>query len=110
VDELGLALACVIVERFTNPGASVLVAIDDTLLKRRGQRIHGTFWHHDATTNRRKFSRDGFRQRVFARAVAVANENRDAAGLTPLPLGLSPHKLRHTCCSLLSSAATSCRA
>ncbi|WP_249021039.1 site-specific integrase [Conexibacter sp. S30A1] len=54
-----------------------------------------------ATTNRRKFSRDGFRQRVFARAVEVANERREAAGLPPLPEGLSPHKLRHTCCSLL---------
>jgi integrase len=54
-----------------------------------------------ATTNHRKFSRDGFRQRVFARAVEVANEKREAAGLTPLPQGLSPHKLRHTCCSLL---------
>ncbi len=28
VDELGLALACLIVERFTNPGVSVLVAVD----------------------------------------------------------------------------------
>ena len=28
VDELGLTLACLIVERFTTPGASVLVAVD----------------------------------------------------------------------------------
>ena len=28
VDELRLALACLIVERFTNPGLSVLVAVD----------------------------------------------------------------------------------
>ncbi|WP_249021611.1 transposase [Conexibacter sp. S30A1] len=56
VDELGLRLACLIVERFTEPGASVLVAVDDTLLKRRGRRIHGTFWHHDATANSRSGS------------------------------------------------------
>jgi hypothetical protein len=56
VDELGLALACLIVERFTDPGGPVLVAVDDTLLKRRGRRIHGTFWHHDATANSRSGS------------------------------------------------------
>jgi hypothetical protein len=50
-DELGLRLAVLIVERFTEPGAAVLVAVDDTLLKRLGRKIHGCFWHHDATAN-----------------------------------------------------------
>jgi hypothetical protein len=50
-DELGLRLAGVIVERFLEPGAPVLVAVDDTLLKRLGRKIHGCFWHHDATAN-----------------------------------------------------------
>jgi integrase len=54
-----------------------------------------------ATSNGRKFSRDNVRDRVFARAVQVADERRTAEGLTPLPEGLTPHKLRHTCCSLL---------
>ena len=51
VDELGLRIAVRIVERLTEPGAQVLVAVDDTLLHRRGRKIHGTFWHHDATAN-----------------------------------------------------------
>jgi SRSO17 transposase len=51
VDELGLRIAAVIVERLTEPGASVLVAVDDTLLHRLGRKIHGCFWHHDATAN-----------------------------------------------------------
>ncbi len=54
-----------------------------------------------ATSNGRKFSRDNLRDRVFTRAVEVADERREAAGWTPLPSGLTPHKLRHTCCSLL---------
>jgi hypothetical protein len=29
----------------------VLVAVDDTLLHRLGRKIHGCFWHHDATAN-----------------------------------------------------------
>jgi SRSO17 transposase len=50
-DELGLRLAVLIVERFCDPGAAVLVAVDDTLMHRLGRKIHGCFWHHDATAN-----------------------------------------------------------
>jgi SRSO17 transposase len=53
-DELGLRLAELIVERFCEPGAAVLVAVDDTLLHRLGRKIHGCFWHHDATANSEK--------------------------------------------------------
>lgn len=51
VDELGLRLAELIVERFCEPGVAVLVAVDDTLVHRLGRKIHGCFWHHDATAN-----------------------------------------------------------
>ena len=51
VDELGLRLAVLVVERFCDPDAAVLVSVDDTLLRRRGRKIHGCFWHHDATAN-----------------------------------------------------------
>jgi hypothetical protein len=51
VDELGLRLAVMIAERFCEPDAAVLVAVDDTLLHRLGRKIHATYWHHDATAN-----------------------------------------------------------
>jgi hypothetical protein len=51
VDELGLRMAGPIVERLCDPGAPLLVAFDDTLLHRLGRKVHGTFWHHDATAN-----------------------------------------------------------
>ena len=50
-DELGLRLAVVIAARLTEPGAAILVAVDDTLLHRLGRKIHACFWHHDATAN-----------------------------------------------------------
>ncbi|MCA1678482.1 MAG: transposase [Actinobacteria bacterium] len=50
-DELGLRLAALIVERFCGSAAPVLVAVDDTLLHRLGRKVHGCFWHHDATAN-----------------------------------------------------------
>ncbi len=53
-DELGLRLGELIVERFCAPGASVLVAVDDTLLHRLGRKIHACFWHHDATANSKR--------------------------------------------------------
>ncbi len=53
------------------------------------------------TSTGARHSRDNVRDRVFAPALKLANERRDASGLPPLPRGMTPHKLRHTCCSLL---------
>jgi len=50
-DELGLRLAELIAARLCDPAAPLLVAVDDTLLRRLGRKIHGCFWHHDATAN-----------------------------------------------------------
>ena len=50
-DQLGLALAALIVERFLAEGEPVTVAIDDTLLQRWGRKVYGCFYHHDATAN-----------------------------------------------------------
>ncbi len=50
-DQLGLCLLDVIVERLLDPGAPLVLAVDDTLLHRLGRKIHATFWHHDATAN-----------------------------------------------------------
>jgi integrase len=48
-----------------------------------------------------EFLTDNVRKRVFDPAVEQAGEERVRAGLTPLPERLTPHKLRHTFCSLL---------
>jgi hypothetical protein len=50
-DELGVRVAAAVVARLCEPGAAILVAVDDTLLHRRGRKVHGCFWHHDATAN-----------------------------------------------------------
>ncbi len=50
-DQLGLALAGLIVERFLAEGEPVTVAVDDTLLQRWGRKVYGCFYHHDATAN-----------------------------------------------------------
>jgi integrase len=57
-----------------------------------------------ATSTGRRFGIDNVRNRVFAPAVRLADERRAAAGLAPLPQGLTPHKLRHTAVSLWSAA------
>jgi DDE superfamily endonuclease len=51
VDRLGLRIADIVVEHLCEPGAPIVLAIDDTLLHRLGRRIHGAHWHHDATAN-----------------------------------------------------------
>ena len=56
VDELGLRVTEVIVSRLLGPGEPLVVPIDDTLAKRRGRKVFGCFWHHDATANSNKGS------------------------------------------------------
>ena len=53
-DQLGLALAALIVERILDPQQPVTVAVDDTLLQRWGRKVYGCFYHHDATANSEK--------------------------------------------------------
>ena len=48
-DELGLRLAELIVERLVPDGATIEVAVDDTLLKRSGAKVFGRHLHHDAS-------------------------------------------------------------
>ena len=48
-DRLGLVLLDLVVARMIDPGAPLLIAIDDTLLRRSGRRVWGTAWHHEPT-------------------------------------------------------------
>lgn len=45
----GLLLAEVIVTALLPSGAAVTVAVDDTLFRRRGKKVHGVGWFHDGS-------------------------------------------------------------
>ncbi|MGW7006921.1 transposase [Streptomyces sp. NPDC054933] len=47
VDELGLALADLIVARLLPDSAPLVVTVDDTLFKRSGRKVFGAAWQHD---------------------------------------------------------------
>jgi integrase len=53
------------------------------------------------TSAGRPRSRDNLRKNVVEAAVAQANRLVAEGGLQPLPLGITPHKLRHTFASIL---------
>ena len=46
-DQVGLALADLIVARLLPAGSPITIAVDDTLFKRSGKRVFGVAWHHD---------------------------------------------------------------
>src|SRR4029450_12109779 len=48
-DQLGLGLARLVVDAFVADGARLEVAVDDTMFRRRGRRVAGAFWFHDAS-------------------------------------------------------------
>lgn len=47
--QLGLAVAGLIVTHLLAPGAPITVAVDDTLFRRRGKKVHGAGWFHDGS-------------------------------------------------------------
>lgn len=46
-DRLGLGLARLIVTRLLDDDAAITVAVDDTLFRRWGKKVHHAFWTHD---------------------------------------------------------------
>ncbi len=48
-DDLGLAVARLVVALLVPAGEAVVVAIDDTLFKRRGKKVWAASWFHCAT-------------------------------------------------------------
>jgi hypothetical protein len=59
-DQVGLLLACLIVQRLLPAGAPVLIAVDDSLFHRTGRRVHATAWHHDGAAKGPKHNRIGW--------------------------------------------------
>src|SRR3954453_6120563 len=52
-DQLGLAVAGLIVTRLLPVGAPLLIAVDDSLFRRSGRRVHGAAWCHDGAATTR---------------------------------------------------------
>ena len=48
VDQVGLTVLGMIVDRLLPADAAVTVAVDDTLFRRSGRKVHGAGWHRDA--------------------------------------------------------------
>ena len=49
VSQVGAVLAGLVVDHLVPGGAAVLVAVDDTLLRRSGRRVAEAFWQHDGS-------------------------------------------------------------
>ena len=75
-------------------------ALRDELLTLRSERSVDQDALVFPTRTGKKLGPDNFRNRVLAPALKRGNENRDTAGLAPLPK-LTPHSLRRTFCSVL---------
>src|ERR1700722_8110744 len=49
LDELGVAVARIVVSLLVPPGEPVTVAVDDSLFRRSGRKVHGAAWQHDGS-------------------------------------------------------------
>jgi hypothetical protein len=50
IDELGLAVARLVVLLLVPPGQPLTVAVDDSLFRRSGRKVHGAGWQHDGSS------------------------------------------------------------
>jgi hypothetical protein len=50
LDELGLAVARLVVALLVPAGAAVTVAVDDSVFRRCGRRVYGAAWQHDGSS------------------------------------------------------------
>jgi hypothetical protein len=50
LDELGLAVAQLVVLLAVPPGAALQVAVDDSVFRRSGRKVHGAGWQHDGSS------------------------------------------------------------
>src|SRR6516164_225525 len=50
LDELGLAVARLVVLMLTEPGTDLRVAVDDSVFRRAGRKVHGAGWQHDGSS------------------------------------------------------------
>jgi hypothetical protein len=46
-DRLGLLVLDFLLERFTDSGAPIALAVDGSVFRRSGPKVHGASWHHD---------------------------------------------------------------
>lgn len=60
VDILGMAVLQLIVARLVPAGVPLVVAVDDTLFRRSGRKVHAAAWFHDGAAKRPKNSRVGW--------------------------------------------------
>ncbi len=57
LDQLGLAVAQLVVVPLAPPGADLRVAVDDSVFRRAGRKVHGAGWQHDGSSpSRNKLS------------------------------------------------------
>jgi hypothetical protein len=50
IDQLGLAVAQLVVLLVVPPGADLRVAVDDSVFRRSGRTVHGAGWQHDGSS------------------------------------------------------------
>ncbi|MFI6636314.1 transposase [Nonomuraea fuscirosea] len=58
IDHVGLVLARLVIAALIEPDAPLIVAVDDSVTRRSGKKVHGAFWQYDGSaTGTRKTSR-----------------------------------------------------
>jgi hypothetical protein len=50
LDQIGLGIAQIVVLTLVPPGADLRIAVDDSVFRRSGRKVHGAAWQHDGSS------------------------------------------------------------
>lgn len=76
IDQIGLILFDLVLTHLVDPGADLLLAVDDTAHRRRGKKVHGAGWIHDGSAPSRNKLAFGHRWVVVGIVVRVSFMSR----------------------------------
>lgn len=111
VDTLGMAVLALIVARLVPAEVPLVVAVDDTLFRRSGRKVHAAAWYHDGAAKGPKNSRIGWGNSWVVAGVIVSLPFLDRPVCLPVAAVLctkhSPSK-QVLACQLVTAIAQAC--
>lgn len=111
VDAVGLALLELILDRLIPPGAAVVVAVDDTLFRRSGRRVHAAGWHHDGSAKGPRKNRIAWGNCWIIAGIVVELAFLDRPICLPVAFALwrkAGHSKQAIACRLVARIAAAC--
>jgi hypothetical protein len=108
VEQVSEVLTRLVVSLLLDPDEAVLIAVDDTLFRRSGRRVHAAFWHHDGAAKGPRGTAVAWGNNWVLAAIVVSLPFRDRPMALPVGFALwqpAGDTKQVLCCRLVARIA-----